>query len=94
MAGAKGVAILHPMKTSLKITALLLAASFPCSAFAEIFGADLPAPLNVENIATLFSMLLISLTLIRDYSRSSQSAFSRSYARFAEGKDEIHRLAA
>ena len=82
------------MKTSLKITALLLAASFPCAAFAEIFGADLPAPLNVENAAMLFSMLLIGLTLIGDYSRSSRSAFSRSYARFAESKGETHRLAA
>ena len=51
------------MKTSLKITALLLAALFPCAAFAEIFGANLPAPLNVENAAMLFSMLLIGFTV-------------------------------
>ena len=82
------------MKTSLKITALLLAASFPCVAFAEILGANLPAPLNVEYTASLFSMLLIGLTLMSDYSRPSRSAFSRSYARFVEGKGETHRLAA
>ena len=82
------------MKTSLKITALLIAASFPCVAFAEILGASLPAPLNVEYTATVFSMLLIGLTVIGDYSRQPRSALSRSYARFAEGKGETHRLAA
>jgi hypothetical protein len=82
------------MKTSIKITALLLAASFPCAAFAEILGANVPAILNVENTATLFSLLILGLTVISDYSRRSRSALSQSYARFAEGKGETHRLAA
>ena len=82
------------MKTSLKITALLLAASFPCVAFAEILGANLPAALNVEYTATLFVMLLIGLTLMGDYSRRSRTALSRNYARFAEGKGVTPRHAA
>lgn len=82
------------MKTSLKITALLLAASFPCVAFAEILGADLPVPFSVESTAALFSLLLLGLTLVSDYSRRSNSAFSRSYARLVDGKGETHRLAA
>ncbi|HTO04687.1 MAG TPA: hypothetical protein VL069_13340 [Opitutus sp.] len=82
------------MKTSLKTTALVIAAAFPCAAFAQILGANLPAPLTVENTATFFSMLLICLTLVSEYSRPSRSAFARNYARFTEGKGETHRLAA
>ena len=83
-----------PMKNSLKITALLLAASFPCVAFAEILGAKVPAVLNVENTATLFALLIIGLTVVTDYSRRSRTALALSYSKFVEGKGESHRLAA
>ena len=82
------------MKNSLKITALVLAASFPCVAFAEILGANVPAVLNVENTATLFALLIIGLTVVTDYSRRSRTALARSYSKFVEGKGESHRLAA
>jgi len=82
------------MKNSLKITALLVAASFPCVAFAEILGAKIPAVLNVENTATLFALLIIGLTVVTDYSRRSRTALAESYSKFVEGKGESHRLAA
>jgi hypothetical protein len=82
------------MKTPLKITALLLAASFPCVAVAEVLGVNVPTFLNVENTATLFSLLLISLTVIGDYSSRSRLALSRSYSTSAQNKGETHRLAA
>jgi hypothetical protein len=82
------------MKTSIKIAALFLAASVPTVAFAEILGANIPAILNVENTATAFSLLIIALTVISDYSRRSRSAFSRGYSDFVAGKGESHRLAA
>ena len=82
------------MKTSIKITALFLAVSFPCIAFAEILGANVPAVASVENTATLFSLLIIGLTVVSDYSRRSRTALSQSYAKFVAGKGETHRLAA
>jgi hypothetical protein len=82
------------MKTSIKITALLLAASIPTVAVAEILGANVPAVLNVEYTATAFSMLIIALTIISDYSRRSRTALAHSYANFVAAKGESHRLAA
>jgi hypothetical protein len=91
---AKEGAILHPMKTSLKFTVLFLAASYPCMAFAEMLGAKVPAVLNVENVATLFSLLLIGLTLISDYSRRSRPLASRVTVACTQSYRETHRLAA
>ena len=82
------------MKTSIKITALFLPAPVPTVAFAEILGANVPALLNVENTATAFSLLIIGLTMIGDYSRRCRSSFARSYCRFVNHKGETHRLAA
>ena len=82
------------MKTSIKIAALFLAASFPCVAFAEILGANVPAILNVENTATGFALLIIGLTMIGDYSRRPRTGLAQSYAKFVAGRGETHRLAA
>ena len=83
------------MKISLKITALLLATTFPCVAFAEILGAKIPAVLDIEYAAPLFSLLLIGLTLIGDYSRrSTRSLTSRTAVACAQPNRETHRLAA
>jgi hypothetical protein len=82
------------MKTSLKITALLLAASFPCVAFAEMLGASVPSFFNMEIVSALIAVVLIGLTVIGDYSHRCHSSFARSYCRFANRKGETHRLAA
>lgn len=82
------------MKTSLKITALLLAASFPCVAFAEMLGASVPTFFNMEIASAVFAVLLIGLTVIGDYSRRCRSSVARSYCSFVNHKGETHRLAA
>jgi hypothetical protein len=82
------------MKTSLKITALSVAVSFPCVAFAGMLGANVPAVLTVESSATMFSLLILGLTVVSDYSRRSRTALSQSYEKFVAGKGETHRLAA
>jgi hypothetical protein len=82
------------MKTSLKLIALVLAAGYPCLAIAEVLGAKLPAVLNFENVATLFSLSLIGLTLVGDYSRRPSSLASRSAIAPTEPNHETHRLAA
>jgi len=61
------------MKTSLKLIALLLAAGFPCVAFAEMLGASIPAIANTENVVTVFSFALLGLTMITDYTRRSRT---------------------
>ncbi len=82
------------MKTSLKLIALVLAAGYPCLAVAEIFGAKLPTVLNFESVATLFSLLLIGLTLVGDYSRRSSSLASPIVGTGVQPNHETHRLAA
>ena len=82
------------MKISLKNTALLLAATYPLAFIAEIFGANLPAILKIENGATLFSLILIGLTLAADYSRSPRSRLTITTAGEVDRRHETHRLAA
>ena len=65
------------MKTSLKLIALLLAAGFPVAAFAQFAGAQVPAALNVQNAAGLFTAVFVGLLLLKDYSRPSLSLASR-----------------
>jgi len=57
---------------TIKLFALLLAAGYPCVAFAEFLGAHVPASFNAENSLGLFSAAVIALTLITDYSRRSR----------------------
>ena len=61
------------MKTSLKLIALLLAAGYPCVAFAQFVGAKVPAFINAQNAAGVFTAVFVSLMLIKDYSRPSLS---------------------
>jgi hypothetical protein len=82
------------MKTSLKVVALVLIASVPSVAFAEMLGVHVPAVLSVENTATCFAMLILGLIVISDYSRRSRTALTNSYSKFVSGKGETHRLAA
>ena len=56
------------MKTSLNLIALLIAAGTPVAAFAHFAGAHLPAALNAENIAGLFTAVFVGLMLLKDYS--------------------------
>ena len=79
------------MKISLKNTALLVAATYPLAVIAEIFGANLPAALKLENGAPIFSLILIGLTLAADYSRPSRT---RRSADAVDSGRETHRLAA
>ena len=61
------------MKTSLKLIALLLAAGYPCVAFAQFAGAHVPAVINVQNTVGVFTAVFIGLMLTKDYSRPSLS---------------------
>ena len=61
------------MKTSLKLIALILAAGYPCVAFAQFAGAQVPAFINAQNTAGLFTAVFVGLMLIKDYSRPSRS---------------------
>ena len=55
------------MKTSLKLIALLLAAGYPCVAFAQFAGAQVPAAINAQNAASLFTVVFVGLMLLKDY---------------------------
>ena len=90
---AKEVAIIHPMKITTKITALFLAATFPCAAFADILGAKLPAAFQLENAVMLFPILLIGLIAVSDYSRRFRTLKAANSAT-ADATCETHRLAA
>ena len=57
------------MKTSLKLIALLLAAGYPCVAFAQFVGAKVPAFINAQNTVGIFTAVFVGLMLIKDYSR-------------------------
>ena len=61
------------MKTSLKLIALLVAAGYPCVAFAQFVGARIPAFINAQNTAGVFTAVFVGLMLIEDYSRPSVS---------------------
>ncbi|MEO6004925.1 MAG: hypothetical protein ABIZ04_03715 [Opitutus sp.] len=84
------------MKISLKLTALFIAAAFPCAAFADILGAKLPSAFQLQNVPVAFAILLLGLTLIGDYSRRGRTlkleVVGGSTAKKARGF--THRLAA
>jgi hypothetical protein len=80
------------MKTSLKLIALLLAAGYPCVAFAEFLGARVPSVINAENTVALFSAALVALLMLGDYAR--RRTFSVATANELAFKHEKHRLAA
>lgn len=80
------------MKTSLKLIALLIAAGYPCVAFAEFLGASVPAVINAENLVALFSAALVGLLMTADYSRGP--SFCVATANDEAFKAEKHRLAA
>lgn len=84
------------MKTSLKVIALLLAAGFPCVAFAEMLGVSVPAIANVENVVIVFSSAVFGLTLVTDYTRRSRmlTAVTPADVPAARTPRENHRLAA
>ena len=63
----RGAQLTHIMKTSLKLIALLLAAGYPCVAFAQFAGAQVPAFINAQNTASLFTVVFVGLMLLKDY---------------------------
>jgi len=73
MAPAITRAQLNPMKTSLKLIALLLAAGYPVAAFAQFAGASIPAASSLPAIAGVFTAVFVGLMLLKDYSRPSLS---------------------
>lgn len=81
------------MKTSLKSLALLAALTYPCVAFAEFFGARLPSDLDAGTLVGAFSILLLGLISVADYSRRPRSRLARASAGNSAAC-EIHRLAA
>ena len=82
------------MKNSLKITALFVATTFPCVAFAGILGAPLPSALNLESGITVFASLLIGLTFLADYARPSRTLNLANSSSCGSSSGECHRLAA
>lgn len=80
------------MKTFLTSSALLLAAGYPCVAFAESFGLHVPTFINVNGAVTLFSLALFALLALGDYRRTPRAL---GYSMPAPRKPrETHRLAA
>lgn len=83
------------MKTSLKLLALLAVVAAPTAAFAQVTGAPLPASMNVESLAGVFTVALVGLTFAADYSRRGRP-LTRAASRLALPRraTETHRLAA
>lgn len=79
------------MKTSLKNSILLVAATFPFAALAEVVSARAFVVGHVESVVTLFSLLVVSLTLVSEYSRAPRRPLM---AVRCDAKPETHRLAA
>ena len=57
------------MKTSLKVIALLLAASVPSALAIELAGVELPAGADTGSLFVAFVVAFISLTAFADYGR-------------------------
>ena len=93
--GAKEDAIFTHMKTFLTVSALVLAAGYPCVAFAESFGLRVPAFVNPNAVVTIFSLALFALLALGDYARRprtlSQPLLDRAPSK---RRRETHRLAA
>jgi hypothetical protein len=64
------------MNSSLKLIALLLAAGYPCVAFAQFAGAQVPAFINAQNTASLFTVVFVGLMLLKDYAPRRPSLLS------------------
>jgi hypothetical protein len=75
------------MKTSFKNIALLVAATFPFAAIAEITSAHSFVVGHVESLVTLFALLVLGLTLGSEYSHPRRRSLCAM-------KAETHRLAA
>ncbi len=84
------------MKTSLKtISLLLVAASFPCVAFAELAGGRIPVVITAENLISVFSIVSIAVIVGLDYTRGQRRrSVSLAPASSAQVRRESHRLAA
>ena len=87
------------MKTAIKVIALLIAAGYPVVAFAEFLGASVPHALNAENALAAFSVALVALLMIADYSPrrlTKRTPHVAGYSALATParKRESHRLAA
>lgn len=63
-------------KNILKLLAIVLAAGFPCAAFAELLGARVSGPFTAESTIGLYSAALLALLMIGDYSRRTRSLAS------------------
>jgi len=57
------------MNTSLKVIALLLAASVPSALAIELAGVELPAGADTGSLFGAFVVALIGLTALADYAR-------------------------
>lgn len=57
------------MKTSLKVIALLLAASVPSALAIELAGVELPAGADAGSLFGAFVVALVGLTAFADYAR-------------------------
>ncbi len=82
------------MKTAITAIALLIAAGYPCVAFAEVLGASFPSAINGENALAAFTAAVAVLLIVSDYSRRSIAHRATSYSRTPFRKRESHRLAA
>lgn len=83
------------MKT-LKLLALAISAGYPCVAFAEFAGARVPHVLNGENALAVFSVALLGLLVVSDYSRRfrAPAVALDPCCDARRASDETHRLAA
>lgn len=57
------------MKTSLKVIALLLAASVPSALAMELAGVELPAGADTGSLFVAYVVALVGLTAFADYAR-------------------------
>ena len=78
------------MKTSLKNIVLLVAATFPFAAIAQVLSTHVFVVGQVESLVTLFSLLVLGLTVVSEYSRAPRRRLMEVNA----AKSETHRLAA
>ena len=92
--------LLSPMKTALRLFALLLTLGFPCVAFAELLGVSLPRFVYSENSVSFFCVAFFALLLIADYARRPQArraamiAIDPNSPPSPQRRRERHRLAA
>lgn len=90
-----------PMKNSLKILSLLLAASVPSTVAAELSGLVVPAPIDTLHVFAAYVAVVAFLTLVSDYARPTKSlvvltpaAAGTERNSFAPANKSAHALAA